>query len=344
MRGFVEENSERVVKAKRLGVPDGVPVTLSMTGHFICGYVGLKQGLYYRDPKTMYEAQRIVHRDFFGLTSFFPDFGVSMLPSGFGARLLWKEDDAPWVYPLVHSFNEVERLPQPDPYRDGLMPKSIAFYRYMETRAGVELVDYGSDLGPFDTAALLRGQVEILQDMARNPALIDALMEKATRAVIDWFKVKREVVGALPKTRLADDFIGNLSPQLFNRFVAQHYRRVFEEFPSASHELHCDGALTQLLDELPGAGVQVLSTFDPNVNLLEAKRKLGGKVCLQGNVAPFLLLRGSPDEVEEACRRKTAEGSPGGGYILSTGGETIRNTPWRNIYTMIEAARASSPR
>jgi len=343
LRGFAEENNERVLTAKRLGNPDGVPVTLSMTGHFICGYVGLRQGLYYRDPRTMYEAQRIARRDFFGLTSFFPDFGISMLPSAFGAKLLWKEDDAPWVYPLIRGGSDVEKLPQPDPYRDGLMPRSLAFYRYMEARAGSELVDYGSDLGPFDTAALLRGQVEILEDMARSPGLVDALIEKTTRAVIDWFKAKREIVGALPKTRLADDLIGNLSPQLFRRFVAPHYRRIFDEFPNASHELHCDGRLSQLLDELPAAGVRVLSTFDPNVDLLEAKRRIGDKVCLQGNVAPFLLLRATPSEVEAVCRGKIAEGSPGGGYILSTGGETVKHTPWPNVLAMIESARAHAP-
>jgi len=342
MRGFLEANADRIKAAKAIKASDGVPVALSMTGHFISGYVGVAQGQLYLDAKTMFNAQSIVKRDFLGLPALFPDFGVATLPSAFGCRILWKPDDAPWVYPSATEASLLDRLEVPDPTRDGLMPKATAFYRYMETRAGAENVDFCSELGPYDTASLIRGDAQILLDAYKEPRLVQSLMEKTTRAFIEWFKARESVTGGLGYVRICDDFIGMLSPRLFEALVLPHYRAVYDAFPSICHELHCDGALNHLLEPLVKSGVRVLVNFDPTLDLHEAKGRIGGKVCLLGNVPPFTLLRESPDRISQVCRRKIQEASEGGGYILSTGGETVRHTPWENVIAMVMAARETA--
>ncbi|MEM2904551.1 MAG: uroporphyrinogen decarboxylase family protein [Candidatus Bathyarchaeia archaeon] len=342
MRGFLEANADRVRAAKAVKPSDGVPVALSMTGHFISGYVGLPQGQLYLDAKTMFNAQSIVKRDFLGLPAFFPDFGVAILPSAFGCRILWKPDDAPWVYPYATEPSLVDKLEVPDPTRDGLMPRAAAFYRYMESRAGAENVDFCSELGPYDAASLIRGDAQILLDAYKEPQLVESLMRKTTRAFVDWFKAKERVTGGLSYVRICDDFIGMLSPQLFESLVLPHYRAVYDAFPKIGHELHCDGALNHLLELLVECGVRVLVNFDPTLDLREAKKRIGDKACLLGNVPPFTVLRESPNQIAETCRRKVEEASAGGGYILSTGGETVRHTPWENILAMIKTAKETA--
>lgn len=342
MRGFLEANAERVEAAKALRPSDGVPVALSMTGHFVSGYVGVPQGRLYSDAKTMFHAQSIVKRDFLGLPAFFPDFGVATLPSGFGCRILWKPDDAPWVYPLATEPSLVDALEVPDPTRDGLMPKAMAFYRYMESRAGAENVDVGSELGPYDTASLIRGDAQILLDAYREPRLVESLIGKTTKAFIEWFKAKEGLTGGLGYVRICDDFIGMLSPRLFEALVLPHYRAVYDAFAGMGHELHCDGALRHLLELLAQSGVRVLVNFDPTLGLREAKNRIGRQVCLLGNVPPFTLLRESPDRIAEICLRQIREVSAGGGYILSTGGETARHTPWENVIAMVKVARETA--
>lgn len=343
MRGFIEANAERIKAAKALKVAERVPVALSMTGHFVSGYVGIPQSQLYQDAKTMFCAQSIVKRDFLGLPSHFPDFGVATLPSAFGCRILWKPDDAPWVYPLTTDERLIDALQVPDPTRDGLMPKALAFYRYMEARAGAENVDLGSELGPWDTASLIRGDAQILLDAYKEPRLVESLMEKTTQAFIEWFKARERAAGALNNVRICDDFIGMLSPRLFGTLVLPRYRAVYDTFPHAGHELHCDGALRHLLELLVKAGVRVLVNFDPTLNLREAKKRIGQDICLLGNLPPFTLLRETPERILETSSQKIREASEGGGYILSSGGETARHTPWDNVIAMIKAARGTVP-
>jgi len=78
-------------------------------------------------------------------------------------------------------------------------------------------------------------------------------------------------------------------------------------------------------------------------NLAVAKRKIGNKICLMGNVAPFDVLRQkTPAEVEIACKECFEKAAAGGGYILSSGGVFNRGTPPENIDTMIASAEKYS--
>ena len=71
----------------------------------------------------------------------------------------------------------------------------------------------------------------------------------------------------------------------------------------------------------------------------EAKRRIGDRVTLMGNIAPLTVLRnGTPKDVTEACRAIIEKAAPGGGFILAAGGYIDEGTPTENIDAMIKAA------
>jgi uroporphyrinogen decarboxylase len=51
------------------------------------------------------------------------------------------------------------------------------------------------------------------------------------------------------------------------------------------------------------------------------------------------MLRGTPDEVSGASRRAIDAAAEGGRFILSTGDQCGRDTPFENIRAMISTAR-----
>ena len=99
-----------------------------------------------------------------------------------------------------------------------------------------------------------------------------------------------------------------------------------------------------LLDILLESGIDVLIGVDPvqgkDTDLLELKRRLGGKICLWGGVNGFLSVEmGSREEIENAVETAISALSPGGGFILSPV-DNIRDTSrdtWKNVQTMIDA-------
>lgn len=75
-------------------------------------------------------------------------------------------------------------------------------------------------------------------------------------------------------------------------------------------------------------------------NLKDIKKNFGSKLSLMGNLhTTKIMLEGSVRDVELASKRAIDDAAEGGGFILSTGDQCGRDTPFENIRTMIEVAR-----
>ena len=75
-------------------------------------------------------------------------------------------------------------------------------------------------------------------------------------------------------------------------------------------------------------------------NLAEIKKLYGDKLILKGNLhTTGIMLSGSTKDVIEASKKAIDDAADGGGFILSTGDQCGRDTPFENIYAMVETAR-----
>ncbi|OHD54447.1 MAG: hypothetical protein A2096_07815 [Spirochaetes bacterium GWF1_41_5] len=83
--------------------------------------------------------------------------------------------------------------------------------------------------------------------------------------------------------------------------------------------------------EAPPMGDAVLS---------EIKKLYGSKLALSGNILTTdVMLRGTPAQVKEACRKAIEDAGAGGGFALMTGDQCGRDTPEENIFAFVEAGR-----
>lgn len=110
-------------------------------------------------------------------------------------------------------------------------------------------------------------------------------------------------------------------------------------------QIHCCGPEYDLVRI--AAEETDLSSINPleippmgDCNLREIKKKFGKKISLMGNLhTTDIMLRGTPKDVEQACKQAIDDAAEGGGFILSTGDQCGRDTPDKNIFMMIEVAR-----
>jgi uroporphyrinogen decarboxylase len=75
-----------------------------------------------------------------------------------------------------------------------------------------------------------------------------------------------------------------------------------------------------------------------NTDMKEAKKILGNKVCLKGNVSCTDLAFGTVGQVEDRCKQLIDDCGAGGGFILSSGCEAPANSKPENIAAMIDTA------
>ena len=106
------------------------------------------------------------------------------------------------------------------------------------------------------------------------------------------------------------------------------YRAVHEA--GGKVRAHCHGNCMEYLAVMAEMGVDAIEPLEEppfgDVSLPAAKRLVGDRMLLSGNVASNLFVRMSVQEVREAVRRAIREGSPGGGFTLrNTGGHAGTN-------------------
>jgi len=75
-------------------------------------------------------------------------------------------------------------------------------------------------------------------------------------------------------------------------------------------------------------------------DLAEIKKKFGNKLSFMGNINTVDLMKnGSPKDIEKACLKALEDAAYDGGFILSTADECVDETPYENIFKMVEVAR-----
>ncbi len=116
-----------------------------------------------------------------------------------------------------------------------------------------------------------------------------------------------------------------ISPKLFDDFVAPYDSELICEFHRAGQRVvyHTCGGMMPLLDRVAAMRPDAMETFTPegmgaDVDLAEAKRRIGDKVCMIGGFDQFHFFVGCTPEATRAEVRRCFEAAGGnGGYILS---------------------------
>jgi uroporphyrinogen decarboxylase len=75
-------------------------------------------------------------------------------------------------------------------------------------------------------------------------------------------------------------------------------------------------------------------------NLADVKRKFGKKLALMGNLhTTSVMLQGSPELVKLESLKAIRDAGEDGGFVLSTGDQCGRDTPFENIFTLVETTK-----
>jgi hypothetical protein len=116
-----------------------------------------------------------------------------------------------------------------------------------------------------------------------------------------------------------------ISPRIFERFVAPYDSELIALAHQAGQRIvyHTCGGMMPILEKIAALQPDAMETFTPpamggDVDLAEAKRRIGDRVCMIGGFDQFHCLLGcAPEETRAAVRRCFEAAGEGGGYILS---------------------------
>ncbi len=195
--------------------------------------------------RTYYDQIKEIDDDF--VPYLMPWLGTVVAASALGCQIEFipKQDPAanPKFYP-IQSAEDVKKLELPDPEKDGLMPRTLEFLKYMKTHSflPVGITDFQ---GPLTTANQMMGYDKLIYLMYDHPKRMHELMDKVTDTLIMWVKKQKEVIGEPLNFCISDQqvYMGQnagvwfsdddavlMSVSTYKEFVAPYNARILSAF------------------------------------------------------------------------------------------------------------------
>ncbi len=330
-------------RAARLERLERIPMALIVDSPWIPGYLGIQHLDYYLDPELWFTSNLKIMREFpdiIFVPSWWTEYGMAAEPSVLGAKIKFWKDNTPSECHRLHRLEDIDDLAEYDVEADGFA--ALTLHRIGMHRQ--RILDHGYILpmvtsrGPLCTAGFVRGTTNFLVDLVENPEGAHKLIDLCTRVVIDWLKAQHKAMGGTVEGILIlDDIVGFISARHYREFAHPYLKRICEAFPKDWIKVyHNDAEVGACLEHLPDAGFHVLN-WGKQKDIREVKRRVGGRMCLMGNVNPLeVAVRGTPAEVRKAAL-DVLEGSGGEGIILSVGGGASPGMPRESLVAMLEA-------
>lgn len=184
---------------------------------------------------------------------------------------------------------------------------------------------------------------------ADDPGMIDEIFEAFAAFHFDVFRKEIDMpeVAAMWYT---DDVAYATGPMVDPSILRRHVFPVMKEMGDLCRErempfvFHSDGDLTQVMDDLIGAGVNALHPIEPKaMDIVELKRRYAGKLALVGNIDVDLLTRATPDEIRRVTAEKIRTLGPDG-YCVGSSNSVPSWVPVENFRAMVETALAARGR
>jgi hypothetical protein len=195
---------------------------------------------------------------------------------------------------------------------------------------------------PFDTLGdTLRGTQGIMMDIFRRPDKVQAAMERLVPLVIDSAVAAADFSNTplifFPLHKGADGF---MSVKQFETFYWPTLKKVLLALVNEGilPVLFAEGSYNKRLDVIQDMPKGSVAWYFDQTDIFRAKKEIGDKYCLIGNVPTSLLMTGKPQGVKAHCRKLIEVCGKDGGYILAGGANIDEGNP-DNLRAMMAAAK-----
>lgn len=332
----------RIKSAIALVQGDRVPVMPQIT--YACGkLIRVKFSEALTSPEKMAKALIAGYREI-GYDGVYAGWESSfnLMAEAMGCRMRIPEDGVPSIEDnVVKQASDIDKVKIPDPKRDGRLPIHLQATQIIKQAIGKSAPIFSYVPGPLTLSGILRKTDALMIDLIRNTKLIHELNKISLEASKAYALAKIEsgadiIVAGDPTASTT-----MISPNMFEQFALPYLKELFTCVSKAGAvpSLHICGQTTPILEKMVETGAKILE-LDYQVELKEAKSRIGSRVCIQGNVNPTgALLRGSTADVLSESRKCISDAAAGGGYILSTGCEVPYEAKKANVKALVKAAK-----
>ena len=333
---------EVILKAYEGGKPDRLPVTLFGAGMWSIKRHGTSFEALSRDADKMAD-MLVAMSETLKCDIVYPGSGYNNFhASALGGKIKFREMGAPDLENhFVSSEEDLAKLKLSDLDKDEVISTVIKALRKTKAKIGNNYIVTMTAWGPFTLGARLVGEEAMMKATFKKPAFVEKVVDFATDILIHLYEPivadkTLEVISLADPTASGD----LISKKQFEKFAVPYLKKFTDWAKSKGvHTLvHICGNTTDRLDLFPMTGASCIS-LDHKTDIAKAKEALHGKMCFGGNVDPVkVMLNGTVQDVENACKDIIKAAGTDGGFVLMPGCDIPPTVPYENIQKFIQVA------
>jgi len=302
---------------------------------FLIGaYVGLEiTGASVKDsvtnPIAQAEAVLALHNRF--QTHFLPTaMDLSAEAEAFGCQVRVSDDEIPTVIGrLVTNEDGIDLLaiPAVGEKRTAVHLKTAEILIKQATNLPV----FAGVIGPFSLAGRILGESDTLMLSLMNPLILEKILIKVTRFLIDYIKAFRTL--GVDGVIMAEPAAGLLSPRGLSKFSSRFVKQIMDETQNECFSLiyHNCGAKLVHLPNILETGADIFH-FGAPMEIKKALEQVDKNIILAGNLDPISVFHsGTVTEVITHTQSLLNLTSGFSNFIISSGCDIPPHTPIRNL-------------
>jgi uroporphyrinogen decarboxylase len=272
---------------------------------------------------------------------------ILTVPDAMGLGLYFAAGEGPRFERPIRSEWEIRDLSAPDP-NDKLgyvMDAVRAIRRALD--GSVPLIGFSGS--PYTLACYMveGGSSDdfrhIKTMLFAEPHLLHRILDVTTRAVTDYLNAQIEA-GA-QAVMIFDTWGGNLAPHTYREFSLDYMQRIVAGLVKQREGRRVPSIVFtkgggNWLEAIAAIGADAVG-LDWGIDIGDARRRIGDRVALQGNLDPAALF-GTPERIEDEARRILDSFGPGNGHVFNLGHGISQYTDPDRVAVLVDAVHRFS--
>ncbi|MEW7866584.1 uroporphyrinogen decarboxylase [Aeromonas diversa] len=249
---------------------------------------------------------------------------ILTVPDAMGLGLFFEQGEGPRFERPVRSLADVQALPVPDPEDElGYVMNAVRTIR-RELKGEVPLIGFSGSPWTLATYMVEGGSskafTKIKQMMYADPQALHLLLDKLADSVILYLNA--QIRAGAQSVMVFDTWGGVLTPRDYLAFSLHYMHKIVDGLIREHDGRRVPVTLFtknggQWLEQIAATGCDALG-LDWTTDIADAKRRVGDKVALQGNMDPSMLYA-SPARIREEVATILAGFGEGTGHVFNLG-------------------------
>jgi uroporphyrinogen decarboxylase len=272
---------------------------------------------------------------------------ILTVPDAMGLGLYFEEGEGPKFKTPIRTTEQIKNLPDPDPEDELKYVMDAVRTIRRELDGSVPLIGFTGSPWTLATYMVEGGSSKTFSKtkamLFEDPKIAHLLLSKITDTVVAYLNA--QVAAGAQALMIFDTWGGNLSPELYNNFSLDYMKDIVSRITREN-----DGRKVPVILFTKGGGMQLNNLADSGcdglgldwtTDIALARKQVGDRVALQGNMDPTTLVA-SPEVIrKEAAKILEAYGS-GSGHVFNLGHGITPDINPEHVAALVDAVHELS--